>query len=151
MGRGGGRERPSEAKLRANRENAHRPRPGTRRAADVGEEETLKQALRRARGLTEQAVAVLEQVLRGRNKALALKAAAELLDRAGLPRMSQPPIALSTEPPKLVILTHFDPPPGWSEVPPPMPEIGHEVVDDGEVVLDEPESAGSDAPPRTLG
>src|SRR5262245_60232671 len=61
MGRGGGRERPSEAKLRENRENGRRARPAARRAADVGEEETLRQALRRGRGLTEQAVAVLEQ------------------------------------------------------------------------------------------
>jgi hypothetical protein len=93
-------------------------------------------------------VAVLEQVLRGRNKALALKAAAELLDRAGLPRTSQPPITLSTEPPKLVILTHFDPPPGWSDVPPLLPEDGHDVA--GQVSLD---VVGGDKPappePRT--
>jgi hypothetical protein len=107
----------------------------------VGEEETLKQALRRARGLTEQAVAVLEQVLRGRNKALALKAAAELLDRAGLPRASQPSVALSTETPKLVILTDFDPPPGWSDVPPPLREHGHEIAGQvlgGDGVVDQP-------------
>jgi hypothetical protein len=95
-------------------------------------------------------VAVLEQVLRGRNKSLALKAAAELLDRAGLPRVSQPPIALSTAPPKLVVLTHFDPPPGWTDVPPPSPD-GHGVENQGSD--DEAESAESelaelDTPPE---
>jgi hypothetical protein len=96
----------------------------------------------------EQAVAVLEQVLRGRNKTLALKAAAELLDRAGLPRISQPPIALSTETPKVVILKHFDPPPGWSDVPPQMPGVGHDVMDDSEVVMDESELADPVALPE---
>ena len=147
MGRGGGRERPSEAKLRANRENARRARPGARRAADAGEEETLKQALRRARGLTEQAVAVLEQTMRGRNKLLALRAAAEILDRAGLPRTSQQPVTLSTEPPKLVIFRHFDPPPGWSESPSALHDEGDEFAGpapEGTIELGEPA-------PRTIG
>ena len=117
----GQRERPSERKRQANAQNGRRPRLASRRGSP-NSEAVLRQSLEALRELTPRAVALLKKALAAKDIGVAVRAASEVCDRAGLPRRSESLMAFVEEPPKLFDMTPFEPPPSYSEEPPTRPD-----------------------------
>ena len=91
MGRTPGQpEKKSQRKAATSRANARAPRPAARRASSAGEEETLKRAVAAVRQFTPAAVAVLKRAMQSRDLGIAVRSAAEVLDRSGIARRTAP-------------------------------------------------------------
>lgn len=116
MGAAGRKEKPSEAKLRACRENARKPRPSARRAASSGEAATLQRALERLRALSSRAVRVLERAMRSKDPMVAQRAASEVLGRSGLAIHVNQTLTVdpAVDAPKALTIVTFEAPPTWN-------------------------------------
>jgi hypothetical protein len=133
MGALGRPEKPSERKAVTSVENARAPRPSARRAKNAGEEEELRRALTTLRRYSRRAVKILVQALGSSDGALRVRAAAEICDRAGLPKQTNQAVSITSEPKLVIIRDDFQAPESW----------GSEVVatggaDDVSVTPDEP-------------
>src|SRR5262245_51797665 len=131
MGRNGGSERASLTKALANRANAAKPRLSKRRGSDDSQQQ-LAECVELLRAGAPLAVALLQQIMGDKlfihrngqrqrvriSTSLRLRAAAELLDRAGVARRLAHGIDLAIAPPKLFEIRHFPPPPSWNPDPP---------------------------------
>src|SRR5690349_21113304 len=85
MGAAGRPERPSERKREANRANARRPRPSARKVPEKAAE------------LLKRVHAELRALLKHKDPEVRLRAAAQIMDRAGAPRRSEQTVAQFTD------------------------------------------------------